>query len=59
LIGRKKIFLMRGVLKQIKSLPQIPLSGCLKGLSYEVDFENVDKGRGWFLNFSEAPLIFG
>jgi hypothetical protein len=40
----------------------------LKGLSYEMDFENVDekftdfglnKGRGWFLNFSEAPLIFG
>ncbi len=40
----------------------------LKGLSYEIDFENVDKkltdlglnkGRGWFLNFSEAPLIFG
>ncbi len=31
----------------------------LKGLSYEIDFENVDKGRGLFLNFSEAPLIFG
>ncbi len=40
----------------------------LKGLSYEIDFENVDekltdlglkKGRGWFLKFSEAPLIFG
>ncbi len=38
----------------------------LKGLSYEIDFENVDenwqilafKGRGWFLNFSEAPLTF-
>ncbi len=39
----------------------------LNGLSYEIDFENVDlkytdlgliKGRGWFLNFSEAPLIF-
>jgi hypothetical protein len=32
----------------------------LKGLSYEIDFENgVNKGHGWFLNFSEAPLIFG
>ncbi len=39
----------------------------LKGLSHEIDFKNVDqkgpdlgliKGRGWFLNFSEAPLIF-
>jgi hypothetical protein len=43
----------------------------LKGLSFEVqvqvDFENVDikltdiglnKGRSWFLNFSEALLIF-
>jgi hypothetical protein len=38
----------------------------LKGLFYEIDFENVDenlqifglnKGRGWFLNFPEAPLI--
>ncbi len=41
---------------------------CFKGLSSEIDFENVDekltdlglnKGRGWFLNFSQAPLIFG
>ena len=40
----------------------------LKGLSHEIDFKHVDikwtdlglnKGRGWFLNFSEAPLIFG
>jgi hypothetical protein len=35
----------------------------LKGLSHEIDFKNVDenglnKGRGWFLNFSEAPMIF-
>jgi hypothetical protein len=41
----------------------------LKGLSHEIDFKNVDengewtdlgliKGCGWFLNFSEAPLIF-
>jgi hypothetical protein len=39
----------------------------LKGLSHEIDFENVaknltdlglNKGRGWLLNFSEAPLIF-
>jgi hypothetical protein len=31
----------------------------LKGLSHEIDFDNiVNKGRGWFLNFSEAPLIF-
>ncbi len=39
----------------------------LKGLSHEMDFNNVDekltdvgltKCRGWFLNFSEAPLIF-
>ncbi len=33
-----------------------------EGLSYEIDFENVENGhnngRGWFLNFSEAPLIF-
>jgi hypothetical protein len=38
----------------------------LKGLSYEIDFENVDKklrdlglnkGRDWFLIFSEGPLI--
>jgi hypothetical protein len=39
--------------------------GFLKGLSYEIDLENVDenlglnKACGWFLNFSEAPLIFG
>ncbi len=39
----------------------------LKGLSHEIDFINVgqkftelglNKGRGWFLNFPEAPLIF-
>jgi hypothetical protein len=39
----------------------------LKGLSHEIDFENVDanltdlglnKGRGWFLNVWEVPLIF-
>jgi hypothetical protein len=42
-------------------------SEILKRLSHETDFENVDKkltdlglnkGRGWFFNFSEAPLIF-
>jgi hypothetical protein len=42
--------------------------GFLKGLSYEIDLENVDekltdlghtKACGWFLNFSEAPVIFG
>ncbi len=35
----------------------------LKGLSYEIDWRKftdlgLDKGRGWFLNFSEASLIF-
>ncbi len=53
-------------LKHFKTRVHTP--GTLKGLSYEIDFENVDenlkdlglnKGRGWFLNFSEAPLIFG
>ncbi len=38
----------------------------LKGLSHEIDFKNVEKkftelglnkGRGRFLNFPEAPLI--
>jgi hypothetical protein len=38
----------------------------LKGLSHEIDFKNFDKkftepgltkGRSWFLNFLEAPMI--
>ncbi len=35
----------------------------LKRLSYKIDFENLtkidlNKGRNWFLIFSEDPLIF-
>jgi hypothetical protein len=50
------------------ALRQASLALQLKGLFYEIDFENVDekltdlglnKGRGWFLNFSVAPLNFG
>ncbi len=36
----------------------------LKGLSHEIDFKTFDKnllgltkGRGWFLNFLQAPMI--
>jgi hypothetical protein len=44
----------------------MPGTCTLKGLSYEIDFEYVDvkltdlglnKGRGWFLNFSKVPLM--
>jgi hypothetical protein len=38
----------------------------VKGMSCEIELKNCDKftelginkGRGWFLNFPEAPLIF-
>ncbi len=47
------------------NLPETKIRSFLKGLSHEIDFKNVDengqivlnKGHGWFLNFSEA-LIF-
>ncbi len=53
----------RLLILQVQPLNQ-PLP--LKGLSHEIDFKTVEKkftelgltkGRGWFLNFLEAPMI--